>query len=307
MAVYGNKVGNITDILAESIRQDEIFFSNFLAEDSYQLEGVLLEKFDLKGIVDKIKGYWEKFKNWVGESFKKAIKFIREKTAKIRTDISNNKIIQYALKDLQYGEKDDTKKKYLYQVINPEIIVQYSQFVENIVNEMKIDDGKKIGEKLQTAISKDGMALEQLKTSLICSDIDFEGKNRFGWVKEQAEKINGRLNKLVEACEKSISVVNSTISKIDKQVKDGEAAINRVEDPKKASLAREILMAISDLTSPMKTAVSIITVVSQLGVTTVSYNVNSINLAATKAGIEVEDDKKENEKKDDNKGDEDQK
>ena len=303
MAVYGNKVGNITDILAESIRQDEIFFSNFLTEDTYQLEGVLLEKFDLKGLVDKIKGYWEKFKKWVGDSFKKAIKFIREKTTKIRTDISNNKIIQYALKDLQYGEKDDTKKKYLYQVINPEIIVQYSQFVEGIVNEMKIDDGKKIGEKLQTAISKDGMALEQLKTSLICSDIDFEGKGRFGWVKEQAEKINGRLNKLVEACEKSISVVNSTISKIDKQVKDGEAAINRVEDPKKASLAREILMAISDLTSPMKTAVSIITVVSQLGVTTVSYNVNSINLAATKAGIEVEDDKKEN----DNKGDEDQK
>lgn len=303
MAVYGNKVGNITDILAESIRQDEIFFSNFLTEDTYQLEGVLLEKFDLKGLVDKIKGYWEKFKKWVGDSFKKAIKFIREKTAKIRTDISNNKIIQYALKDLQYGEKDDTKKKYLYQVINPEIIVQYSQFVENIVNEMKIDDGKKIGEKLQTAISKDGMALEQLKTSLICSDIDFEGKGRFGWVKEQAEKINGRLNKLVEACEKSISVVNSTISKIDKQVKDGEAVINRVEDARKASLAREILMAISDLTSPMKTAVSIITVVSQLGVTTVSYNVNSINLAATKAGIEVEDDKKEN----DNKGDEDQK
>ena len=180
MAVYGNKVGNITDILAESIRQDEIFFSNFLTEDTYQLEGVLLEKFDLKGLVDKIKGYWEKFKKWVGDSFKKAIKFIREKTAKIRTDISNNKIIQYALKDLQYGEKDDTKKKYLYQVINPEIIVQYSQFVENIVNEMKIDDGKKIGEKLQTAISKDGMALEQLKTSLICSDIDFEGKGRFG-------------------------------------------------------------------------------------------------------------------------------
>ena len=303
MAVYGNKVGNITDILAESIRQDEIFFSNFLTEDTYQLEGVLLEKFDLKGLVDKIKGYWEKFKKWVGDSFKKAIKFIREKTANIRTDISNNKIIQYALKDLQYGEKDDTKKKYLYQVINPDTIVQYSQFVEGIVNEMKIDDGKKIGEKLQNAINKDGMALEQLKTSLICSDIDFEGKGRFGWVKEQAEKINGRLNKLVEACEKSISTVNSVISKIDKQVKDGEAAINRVEDARKASLAREILMAISDLTSPMKTAVSIITVVSQLGVTTVSYNVNNINLAATKAGIDVEDDKKD----DDNKGDEDQK
>lgn len=301
MAVYGNKVGNITDILAESIRQDEVFFSNFLAEDSYQLEGVLLEKFDLKGIVDKIKGYWEKFKTWVGKIFKIVTEFIKKKTEKIRTDISNNKIIHYVLKDVQYGDKDE-KNKAIYEVINPEVIVQYSQFVEGIVNEMKIDDGKKIGEKLKTAITKDGMALEQLKTSLIFSDIEFEGHGRFGWVKEQAEKINGRLRKLVDACDKSKSSVESTISKIDKQVKDGEAAINRVEDDRKAALARDILMTISDLTSPMKIAVSLINIISKLSVSTINFNVHCLNIAAGKPDAE-EDNKNE----DDNKGDEDQK